>query len=336
MRICVTGGTGFIGGALVRRLLARGIPMRVLARPSTRSDELQASGVEVIRGDLNDRDAVLRAVDGAAVVYHTAARVRGPGSRNEFIKTNVLGTQTVFEACLERGVAHVVYLSSVAVYGFAQAGMAITEATECDLLSSQRNKYAQSKIEADQYASAIGRKTQLMVTILRPGIVFGPPEPVPIALLGFRVGNRNFVFGARDQCLPLTYIENLVDAIELVGRRTREGLKSYIVVDNEALTLGAYHQALTQIARTQTFFFPGWPVRLAAMGAGALNWLPRLGREARGWRREVRRALENRHYDTRRIREETGWTPTVGLSEGIEQTLQGKTRHLPRPASRVP
>jgi 2-alkyl-3-oxoalkanoate reductase len=336
MRICVTGGTGFIGGALVRRLLAQGLAVRVLARPSARADELQANGVEVIRGDLNDRNAVLRAVEGAAVVYHTAAKVRGPGSRKQFHETNVLGTQIVFEACLERGVAHVVYLSSVAVYGFAEPGMAITEATESDLLSSQRNKYAQSKIEADQYASAIGQKAQLMVTILRPGIVFGPREPLPIALLGFRMGDRNVVFGAREQRFPLTYVENLVDAIELLGKRAAGGLKSYIVVDDEALTLGTYHQALTQIAKTQTFFLPGWPVRMAAMGLGALDWLPRLGPETRGWRREVRRALENRHYDTRRIRQETGWAPNVGLSESIRQTLEGQTRHLPGATSQLP
>jgi nucleoside-diphosphate-sugar epimerase len=323
MRTCVTGGTGFIGSALVRRLIAKGVPVRVLARPSPRADALEQRGVEVIRGDLRDREAVTRAIEDAQVVYHTAAKVRGPGSRKEFIETNVAGTQNVLEASIAKGVPHVVYLSSVAVYGLAHAGIAITEATESDSLGSERNKYAQSKIEADRYAAATGRKTELMVTILRPGIVWGPGQPLPLALLGFRLRNLNMVFGRRQQLFPLTYVGNLVDAIELVGRRTGGGLESYIVLDDDELTLGAYHTALTQTARTKSLFFPRWPVSLAALGVGAFTWLPRWGPDARGWRRELRRALQNRRYDSRQIRQETGWAPRVDLKAAIEQTLRG-------------
>jgi 2-alkyl-3-oxoalkanoate reductase len=320
MRVCITGATGFIGGALVRRLLAQGVLVRVLARPSPRADQLDAKGVEVIRGDLNDRDAVERAIEGARVVYHLAAKVRGAGSRKEFIETNVLGTQNVLEACLAKGVPHVVYLSSVAVYGPAKLGMAITEATECDSLSSERTKYAQSKIEADKFVVGMGQKAKLMVTILRPGIVCGPGEPLRLALLGFRAWRLNIVFGKREQPFPFTYVENLVDAIELVGRRTSGGSKSYIVLDDDELTLGAYHKALTQVAKTRTVFLPGWPVLVAALGVDALRWL---GWDTGGWPREVRRALQYRHYDSRRIRQEAGWAPKVGLEAAIEQTLHG-------------
>jgi len=322
MRICVTGGTGFIGGVLVRRLLAKGIAVRVLARPSPGADELQAQGAELIRGDLRNPDAVRSAVEGAQVVYHAGAKVRGPANRKEFIETNVAGTRNVFEACLAKGVPHVVYLSSIAVYGFTQAQTAITDATECDPQSSERNKYAQSKIEADQYALAIGRETKLMVSILRPGVVFGPGEPLPLALLGFRIGNLNIVFGRREQYFPLTYVENLVDAIEAVGRRTGGGFQSYIVLDDDDLTLGAYHRVLKEVAKTRTLFAPGWPVLLAAGGVEALLWLLPSSRGARGWGREVRRALQNRRYESRHIRSEMGWAPKVGLSAAVEQTLQ--------------
>jgi len=316
MRICVTGGTGFIGHALVRRLLAKGMVVRVLARPSPRADELEAQGAEVIRGDVRNRDAVWSAVEGAQVVYHAAAKVRGSARRKEFIETNVAGTQNVLEACLEKGVLHVVYLSSIAVYGLVQAGTVITEATESDPRSSERNPYAQSKIEADQYVLGIGRETKLMVTILRPGIVFGPGEPLPSALLGFRIGNLHIAFGSREQYFPLAYIENLVDAIELVGLRTGGGVQSYIVLDDDDLTLGTYHQVLTEVAKTRTLFLPGWPVLLAAQGAGVFS------SRGRRWGREVRRALQNRHYDSRQIRKETGWGPKVDLPAAIAKTLK--------------
>src|SRR5580658_8758917 len=95
MRVCVTGGTGLIGGALVRRLLAEGAQVRVLARPSQRADELEARGAEAVRGDLSDPEAIERAVREAEVVYHAAAKIDPPGTRAEFFETNVGGTERV-------------------------------------------------------------------------------------------------------------------------------------------------------------------------------------------------------------------------------------------------
>src|ERR1039458_4383942 len=89
MRVCVTGGTGFLGTVLVRDLLARGIPVRVLARPSRRADMLEIQGAEVVRGGLGDPDCIARAVEGADTVYHLAAKVDTPGRRADFLETNV-------------------------------------------------------------------------------------------------------------------------------------------------------------------------------------------------------------------------------------------------------
>ena len=326
MRVCVTGVTGFIGAALVRRLLHAGAFVRALARPSARADELAARGVEVVRGDLNDAEAVERAVTGAEVVYHTAAQVEGPGSRKDFIETNVGGTQRVFEACIRQGVRHVVHISSIAVYGLAQQGERINEDTPFDDSPAKRDSYAQSKIEADQYAVAIGRKTKLGVTILRPGIVYGPGRPLPTALLGLRLDKRHVVFGRHEQRFPLTYVENLVDAIELVGQGASGGLRQYIIIDDEHLTLGEYHAVREQVEKTPTRFFPGWPVMLTAIGVEVLMWLLPWGFGTRGvWRRHIRRALQDRWYDTRRIRQETGWAPKVPLREALEQTIRPKS-----------
>ncbi len=323
MRVCVTGATGFIGAALVRRLLQAGASVRALARPSARADELEARGVEVVRGDLNDAEAVGRAVEGADVVYHTAARVEEPGLRKDFFETNVGGTQCVFEACIRQAVRNVVYISSIAVYGLTQQGERINEDTPFDGSPEKRDSYAQSKIQADQYAVAIGRKTKLAVTILRPGIVYGPGKLLPTALLGIRLGKRHVVFGRREQRFPLTYVENLVDAIELTGRGTGSGLRQYIVIDDENLTLGEYHAVREQVEKTPTLFLPGWPVMLAAIGVDLLMWLPLPGFSSRRiWRRHIRRNLQDRWYDTRRIREQTGWAPKVSLREALEQTIR--------------
>ena len=318
MRVCVTGGTGFVGGALVKRLLAEGKEVRALARPSGRADELERLGAEVVRGDLSDAAALERAVADAEVVYHAAAQVDRPATKAEYFKANVEGTMRVLAAALQHSVKRVVHLSSIAVYGILREGEAITEETPFDEARERRDFYAQSKIAADEAAMSFARRTGLPVTILRPGVVYGPPKELPVAPLGFRAGKLDLIFGNRDNRFPLNYIENLVDAMLLAGAAPRvasegEPLRQYIVVDDEDLTLGQYHGVMQEVARTRPIFMPGWPVLFAATFAGAT--LPR---------EQVRRALQNRFYSTRRIREELGWTPRVALREAIEKTWRAR------------
>jgi nucleoside-diphosphate-sugar epimerase len=323
MRVCVTGGTGFVGGALVERLLAEGKQVRALARVSARADALEQRGAEVVRGDLSDAAALERAVADAEVVYHAAAKVDPPGTKAEYFTANVEGTVRVLAASLQQKVQRVVYLSSVAVYGIVRAGEAITEDTPFDEARERRDFYAQSKIAADEAAMAFARRTGLPVTILRPGVVYGPPNvpgkgTLPVALLGFRAGKLDIVFGDGDNRFPLNYVENLVDAMLLAGAAARgasegEPLRQYIVVDDEELTLAQYHAVKREVAKTRPIFLPGWPVLLAATFAG--DALPR---------EQVRRALQNRIYSTRRIREELGWAPRTTLREAIEEALRSR------------
>lgn len=322
MRVCVTGGTGFIGGALVDRLFREGASVRVLARPSPRAEALAKRGAEITQGDLSSAQALDEAVRGAEVVFHAAAMVEGAGSRKEFEEANLGGTQQVFGACIRQGVPHVVYLSSIAVYGLAKKGERIDELTPWDGSPEKRDFYAQSKIKAEEYATAIGLKTRLAVTILRPGVVYGPGQRLPVALLGFHGGKTSVVFGRRQLRFPITYIENLIDAIMLAAK-TVGGLRKYIVIDDDSLTLGQYHAMRAQIDGTRARFLPGWLVLSGATVLNGLATIVPVGRETVAiWQRQVQRALQNRWYDTSLIRKELGWTPRVSLREAIEKTAK--------------
>jgi nucleoside-diphosphate-sugar epimerase len=320
MRVCVTGGTGFVGGALVDRLLRDGASVRVLARPSPRAEALAKRGAEVVQGNLANSEALDEAIRGSEVVFHTAAMVEGDGSRKQFMEMNLGGTQQVFEACIRQGARHVVYLSSIAVYGLVQSGERIDELTPRDESPEKRDSYAQSKIAADEYAADIGEKTRLAVTILRPGVVYGPARPLPVALLGFQTGRISVVFGECELRFPITYIDNLVDAIVLAAK-TGGGLRKYIVIDDDNLTLGQYHATRASIERNRAMFLPGW---LVLAGPTVLNGFAKIVPAAREtaaiWRRQAQRALQDRWYDTGLIRKELGWTPRVSLREAIEET----------------
>jgi dihydroflavonol-4-reductase len=322
MRVCVTGGTGFLGRALVRRLLGEGVPVRVLARPSRRADELEASGAHMVRGQLGDSESVARAVQRTDIVYHVAAKVETPGTKGEFIETNVRGTEQVLTACLQQGVSRVIYMSSVAVYGPVRSGQRIDEDTPHDEAPELRDSYAHSKILADELAISFARRTGLPVAIIRPGLIYGPGKPLPLGLLGFHLGKASVVVGNRSHRVPLNYIENLIDAMQLASHLKGEGLRQFNVVDDEGLTLGQYHETRTEVERTATLFFPGWPLLIAAPFARALTRVLPLGSSNGFSRHQLKRALQDRWYDTRRIREETGWAPRVQLREAVQRTLR--------------
>ena len=320
MRVCVTGGTGFLGAALVRDLLARGIPVRVLARPSPRADLLETEGAEVVRGALGDADCIARAVQGVGIVYHLAAKVDTPGNKADFLETNVAGTERVLTACLQQGVSRVVYASSLAVYGPVLSGQRIDEDTPYDESPGLRDFYAESKIVADQFVVTFARRTALPITIIRPGIIYGPGRPLPVGLLGFTLAKTNFVFGNRNNRIPLNYVENLVDAMQVAAASGGGPLQQFNVLDDDDLTLAKYHEAKTEVDKTVTYFFSGWPVLLAGPFAEAiLSVLPNSG-SVRFSRHQLKRALQDRWYDTHRIREETGWAPKVSLKDTLNRT----------------
>ena len=326
MNVCVTGATGFLGGALVRRLLAEGISVRALARPSARADELAARGAEVVRGDLSDSAAIARALTGVEVVYHVAAMVEAPGDLADFLDANRGGTERVFRAALEQNVRSIVYSSSIAVYGLARDGQIIDENTPYDDQPDLRDSYSQSKIQADAFAVAFAQKNsrpgKLSVTILRPGVIYGPRKPLPFGLLGFHAGNTNVFFGNPANRIPLNYIENLVDALLLAAQPSAEPLRQYIILDDDELTLAQYHQARQEVHGTRALFFSGAPVLTAARVAEATGLVkPGSGDFTV---RQVSRALQNRHYATQRIRRELGWSPRVPLREALRLSLESQ------------
>ncbi len=133
----------------------------------------QSQGVEIVRGALDDPDAIARAVADADVVYHLAARVDAPGSKADFLDANVGGTERVLTACLRHGVGRVIYASSLAVYGPIASGECIDENTAYDASPQLRDAYAESKILAEQFVVSFARSNRLPIAIVRPGIFMG-------------------------------------------------------------------------------------------------------------------------------------------------------------------
>jgi len=318
MRVCVTGGTGFLGGYLVRDLLAKGETVCVLARPSPRANALQAAGVEIVSGDLDDADSISHAVRGADVVYHLAAKV-GAAAMSDYFAANVAGTERVLAACAQQGTGQFVYASSLAVYGPVEEGARIDEDTPFDDKPELRDPYAQSKIAADRLVSSFAQRTGLPTVILREGIIFGPGRPLPSGIFAFRLGNTDVVFGDPQNRFPLNYVENLIEAMQ-VAAASGTGLRQFNVLDDDDLTLAQYHQLKSAVDHSRARFSSPWPLYLASPIMEALRPIVPMG-DLRLSTHQLRRALQNRWYDTRRIRTQTGWAPRVSLREAIGRTV---------------
>ncbi|MBC7157649.1 MAG: NAD-dependent epimerase/dehydratase family protein, partial [Rhodobacteraceae bacterium] len=172
----VIGGTGFIGAALTRALVARGHAVRVLSR-GTRSPFPDLPGrVEVVAAPQDDAAALARAMDGCRTIFHLgrALETTWEGA----LKNDVGVTETIARAALAAGVGRLIYTGTIASHAMADPGRTITDDTPLPDDMGARNLYARSKAECERRLLALHRAEGLPLVIARPGIVVGPGGPL--------------------------------------------------------------------------------------------------------------------------------------------------------------
>ena len=207
MRWAISGGAGFLGLHLARRLLADGHEVRTLDLVPLDDAELER-GVEELRGDVRDPSAAARLVDGADVLVHAAAALPIQASREAIRSANVDGTAVTFAAALEAGVGRAVLISSTAVYGIPKHHPLREDAPLVGV-----GHYGESKIEAERVARRAGRRG-LEVVVVRPKTFIGPERLGVFEILfdWIREGRRIPVLGDGSNRYQLLAVEDLVDA----------------------------------------------------------------------------------------------------------------------------
>ena len=215
MRWAITGGAGFLGLHLARRLLADGHEVRTLDLAPLDDAELERS-VEELRGDVRDPVAAARLADGADVLVHAAAALPIQASRDSIRSVNVEGTAVVLAAALEAGVRRAVLISSTAVYGVPKHHP-IDETSPLVGVGH----YGESKIEAEQVARRRSGRRGLEVVILRPKTFIGPERLGVFEILfdWIREGRRIPILGDGSNRYQLLAVEDLVEATVRRGER---------------------------------------------------------------------------------------------------------------------
>lgn len=193
MPVLVTGGTGYVGGAIVGELVRRGERVRVLARASSRTEHLERLGVEIVRGDILDAASIRAAIDGCERLFHAAA-IYEFGLRDEsaLMRTEIDGTRNVLEAALEAGVEKVIYTSTGLVVGERRGEVGDEQTRHRGYFLT---RYERAKYEAEQVALAFLARG-LAVVFVKPAAVLGPGDlkPTGRAILAAAKGRLKGLF----------------------------------------------------------------------------------------------------------------------------------------------
>ena len=322
-RVVVTGGGGFIGSAIVRRLLAAGDRVTVIGR--SKYPVLAARGATCLQGDISDREFMDRAFKGADLVFHVAAKAGIWGKKEEFYKTNVQGTKACIDSCRKNNVAALVYTSTPSVV-FNGRDLQGVDENQPYAVHPQCH-YAATKIIAEQYvlqADSGGLRT----TALRPHLVWGPGDPHLVPRLIERAGTGKLkIVGSGKNRIDISYIDNVVQAHLLAAENLlgpgSAGGRPFFIGQNEPVMLWDWVNSLFTALGIERL-----KKRISFRTAFSVGTILEITYAALHWSGEppmtrfVAQQLAKSHWFSHvSARKVLGYTPKVSTEEGMRYLI---------------
>ncbi|MBX3061776.1 MAG: NAD-dependent epimerase/dehydratase family protein [Anaerolineae bacterium] len=309
----VTGATGFIGSALTRRLLNDGVKVRILCRDPHKGEALRQLGAEVISGDVQLIDSLRRGAQGCEVIYSVAAALGGTGAAQ--YNVSVQGTRNLAQVAHELGISRYVHVSSIAAYGSYVTG----EVDESQPLKPSRHDfYEQAKALSEQALWKFAEKTALPVTVIRPGMVYGPEanfwtktfydvfSRIPIPLIGESKGTAH----------PI-YIDDVVDLMVTQATHPNAVGQAFNCSADPAPTWIEFVGYYARMAgNTQTIKLPEELLITLAPIITALSGVTGEPVNVSGF---LHYATHPVVFSMKRAANLLDWRPRVGLEEGMKQ-----------------
>jgi len=328
MKLLVTGASGFLGKYVVAAALRRGHQVRAVVRPATDISRIPWSShshVEFVRLDLRRRAGITEGLVGADAVLHLAASKAGDFYA-QFGGT-VLATENLLGAMAEADVKRLVAIGTFSVYDYInmRSGSMLDEASPLVKVPAWRDEYAQTKLLQEQLVRGFEREQSGLVTILRPGVIYGA-DNLWTARLGAGLGESRWLRIGAYSKLPLSYVENCADAIVMAAEQEAAIGQTMNVLDDNPPTQRQYAKALLAQVPNPPKFVPvnwtvmrtignlAWAVNQKLLGGNAK--LPGVLIPAR-----LHARFKSLKYSNAKLKQCLGWEPRFGMESAIARSL---------------
>lgn len=330
MSILVTGSNGFLGGALIDRMMARGETREVRALVRAGSDRRRLDAVaarypgralRIVEGSLASVDAAARALEGVEVVHHLAASLRGAAA-DMFLST-VVTSKNLLEAAVRVGTKpKMVLVSSFSVYGVAELprGAVVDEETPFEHAPEKRDLYAMVKVRQERLFRDYHALHGIPLVVVRPGVIYGPGGSALSVRVGLRMPGVFLHFGGSN-VLPLTYVDNCAEAMCVAADRAVGDGETVNVVDDDLPTASTYLSRYRREVEPLRSVRVPFPVTMAmsALVERYHHWskgqLPAIFtpyKSATAWK--------GNRFDNARLKA-LGWKQVVPTEEGLQRTF---------------
>lgn len=333
MHVLVTGGGGFLGRHICQHLISRGDRVRSIARSAY--PELDAMGVETVRGDLTRLDDIAKACQGVDAVIHTAAKVGMWGPREDFVQGNIVATQNVIAACRQNNVDTLVFTSSPSVT--SHLGDTINGPQDLPYPDDYLAFYPETKAEAERLVLGANDET-LKTTSLRPHLIWGPGDPHMIPRLISRARKRKLrIVGEGDNVVDLTYIDNAaiahVQALDALKNQQEPALagKPYFISDDQPVNLWSWLNALFErvgVPQVNHKISLNTAMKLGAAAERSFRLL-RLSSDPPMTRFVASQLATSHWYDMAPAKRDFNYTPIMTMDDGLTRLVDDiQTRGL--------
>ncbi len=317
MKVLVTGGTGFTGKALVRRLLDDGHEVVALDyKKGLKTEEIEQWGAKVVIGSVTDAAVVEQCMQGVDVVQHLAAAFREMDVPNTYYyEVNVEGTRNVLQSAFNNSVKKLIYCSTCGAHGNIENPPAAETAP-----LNAADYYQQTKYEAEPIVLEYVKKG-LKATILRPAAIYGPGDPERFFMIFKRVSNGVFpMFGSGKTYYHPLYIDTLIDAHILAMDEEKGNGEAYLIADEEYVEIEDLVKRTARALGVQVKIphYPLWPLIIAG------HFFEKICKPFKIkppiFPRRVDWFRQNRAFDISKAKRDLGFNPQISLDEGLRRT----------------
>jgi nucleoside-diphosphate-sugar epimerase len=318
MKVLVTGGTGFAGGHLVNRLILDGFEVRVITRNPKKAEKLKDKGVEIVIGNITDKDAVKKAVKGVKKVYHLAANWRTAGVPDEvYWDVNVGGTKNLLEESLKEGVERFVHCSTMGVHGHVDE-IPANENTRY----SPGDIYQITKLEGEKLALNFFKEKDLPVSVIRPCAIYGPGDMRLLKMFRAIARRRFVMLGSGETLYHMVYVTDLAEGFRLAADKDEAIGEAFLIGGEEYVSLNNLAKMIAKEVGVSVpkIHFPVWPVEL--LGTIVEKVCIPLKIEPPIYKRRVLFFTKDRAFDISKAKNILGYRPKVDLKNGIKKTVK--------------